>query len=237
MIKKLQKLNKKQSTKLAFIVIIFSIILIALVTTAVMQINKVIKKSKMQEIREFSYKIYSLNEDFDEAETVVTFQNEKEISSVTYINNENKEITIYPKNKNKVAIDLKMQDFHRYNFKVSFEDSTSNEYTLDFEIPRIKANYSLNNGIYVNEPDVKTGFSTDKTRYIYLDNNKNLVPGNWINGEKPDNWYNYKEQEWANIYAENDGIGSYYVWIPRYCYKIDNENSVSRKRKNGCEIY
>ncbi len=30
-------------------------------------------------------------------------------------------------------------------------------------------------------------------------------------------WYNYKEQEWANAIDEN---GSYFVWIPRYAYRI-----------------
>lgn len=229
MIKKLEKLNKKQSIKLAFILIVSLIIIIALLTTATIQINRAIKQARKQEIKEFSYKIYAVNEDFDEVETVVTFENEKKIASVTYINNENKEITVNPKNKTKVAIDYKMKDFTTYNFKVTFEDSTSKDYILDFEIPRIKGNYTLNNGIYVNEPDVTTGFNQEKTRYMYLDNNKNLVPGNWLNGAKPENWYNYKEQEWANIYAENDGIGSYYVWIPRYCYKYDTENSVSRK--------
>lgn len=228
-IEKFNKLNKKYKIIVASSTVIIAIILILLSVTIVMQINKTIMKSRRQEIKEFSYKIYNLNEAFDEAETVITFENEKKISSVTYTNNENKEITVNPKNKNKVAIDYKMKDFTTYNFKVTFEDSTSKEYTIDFEIPRIKGEYTLNNGIYVNEPDITTGFNKEVTRYMYLDENKNLLPGNWINGEKPTNWYNYSNQEWANIYAENDGIGSYYVWIPRYCYKIDSENSVSRK--------
>lgn len=237
MINEFNKLARKQKYKLAFILIICLIIIIAVLTNVAKQINKKINKTKRQEMKEFSYKIYSLNEDFDEAETVVTFENEKKINSLTYTNNEEKEITIYPKNKNVIALDYKMKDFTTYTFKVIFEDYTSKDYVLNFEIPRIKGNYTLNNGIYVNEPDVTTGFNQEKTRYIYLNSDKNLVPGNWLNGEKPPNWYNYKEQEWANIYAENDGIGSYYVWIPRYCYKVDNENSAKRKRKNGRKIY
>lgn len=31
------------------------------------------------------------------------------------------------------------------------------------------------------------------------------------------NWYNYDEQKWANTIAED---GSYFVWIPRYAYRI-----------------
>lgn len=40
-------------------------------------------------------------------------------------------------------------------------------------------------------------------------------------------WYDYKEKKWANIYVENEGRESYFVWIPRYCYKVDVENSTS----------
>ncbi len=59
-----------------------------------------------------------------------------------------------------------------------------------------------------------------------MNDDKNLVPGNWITDEEPIKWYNYKKQEWANIYVESSGIENYYVWIPRYCYKIDTQNSV-----------
>lgn len=228
MIEKLNKLDKKQRYKLAFILIIFSITVIMLLATAIVQINKAIRKAKKEEIKEISYSITKINED-DSAQVLVIFENEKKISSVTYTNEEKKDINIYPNNKNKVAFDYKMQDGNSYSFNASFEDGSSKEYTINFEIPRIKGNYILNNGVYLNEPDVTTGFSSDNTRFMYLDDNKNLVPGNWINGEKPENWYNYSKQEWANIYAENDGIGSYYVWVPRYCYKIDTENSVTRK--------
>ncbi len=34
---------------------------------------------------------------------------------------------------------------------------------------------------------------------------------------KDDNWYNYRDKKWANAVDEN---GSYFVWIPRYAYKI-----------------
>ena len=33
------------------------------------------------------------------------------------------------------------------------------------------------------------------------------------------NWYDYKEQKWANAVTED---GSMWVWIPRYAYKINN---------------
>ena len=47
-----------------------------------------------------------------------------------------------------------------------------------------------------------------------------MVPGNWIIKSPDDDWYDYKNQQWANLYVESDGIESYYVWIPRYVYKV-----------------
>lgn len=75
-------------------------------------------------------------------------------------------------------------------------------------------------------PQLNEGFIKENTRYV-KDVNGNLVVGNWIN-KKPDNdWYDYKNQKWANIFVESEGIESYYVWIPRYVYKIDDEKSVT----------
>lgn len=219
-------LNKKQKLIVASILILVIILLIVAITTQTTKIVKDTIAPQKEEIKEISYRIYNVDEN-NIAEVLVILRNEKNITSVTYKNEQDKDFTIYLKNKNKVAIDYKMQDRTQYKFNVEFEDTTKKEYIIDFEVPRIKGNYILDDGIYVNEPDVTVGLSNDYTRYMYLDENKNLVPGNWINGEKPENWYNYGKQEWANIYTENDGIGSYFVWIPRYCYKIDKENSVN----------
>ena len=35
------------------------------------------------------------------------------------------------------------------------------------------------------------------------------------------------DAHWANIYCENEGLSSYYVWIPRYCYKVDSKNQTA----------
>ena len=40
-----------------------------------------------------------------------------------------------------------------------------------------------------------------------------------------ENWYDYKNSQWANIYVENNGLETYYTWIPRYCFKLDQEES------------
>ena len=71
----------------------------------------------------------------------------------------------------------------------------------------------------VNSPAIMTGMIP-----IYFDENNNTV-------ELTDNsstedwakWYNYDQKRWANAITKNsDGqITGYWVWIPRYEYKID----------------
>ena len=81
------------------------------------------------------------------------------------------------------------------------------------------------NGIYVCTPKLNTGFVKEKTRYI-KEKDGNLIPGNWILKNPDEDWYDYKNKQWANLYVESEGIESYYVWIPRYVYKtIENERT------------
>lgn len=120
-----------------------------------------------------------------------------------------------------------MIDRKHYEVQATFTNGETKTYEIDYEIPRIKGEYVLVDGMYVNKPDVTEGFAKEKTRYLYLNSEEKLVPGNWLTGEEPTNWFNYKNKNWANIYVESEGTGSYYVWIPRYCYKIDQENSVT----------
>lgn len=99
-------------------------------------------------------------------------------------------------------------------------------------------------GISHYEPDL-TGFVLDKTSVIYYervettnDGVKEITVGESIpisakeyinNGKqrtiqrdgKTYEFYNYSTKVWANILVENSGMKSYWVWIPRYSYKID----------------
>ena len=84
----------------------------------------------------------------------------------------------------------------------------------------VNGNYENINGLYMCTPQLTTGFVKEKTRYMKQDSKGNLVAGTWINKKPESDWYDYKEQKWANIYVESSGIESYYVWIPRYVYKL-----------------
>ena len=78
----------------------------------------------------------------------------------------------------------------------------------------------------VNPPDL-TGFDKDTTFYVYWDENgveHNEIP---ISQDPPSQWYNYTYSEWANIVTRNDGMESYYVWIPRYQYSLDQTSERS----------
>ena len=99
------------------------------------------------------------------------------------------------------------------------------------------------NGVYAYEPDVK-GFqdSTIKTVYVHAKTNTNgtiaSVGADTENKEyiyaaapvqsfeEEENykyiWYDYKNKIWANIHIKANGVESYWVWIPRYAYKIEN---------------
>ena len=97
-----------------------------------------------------------------------------------------------------------------------FENSTGIKSTNgDYEL--------INNEYYMCTPRLTTGFKKYNTRYAKLKGG-NLIAGNWINKKPDDDWYDYSKQNWANIYVENEGIESYYVWVPRYVYKLDSSN-------------
>ena len=213
------KLHKKK----ILIGILAIAILIILLNSKVI-INKISTIFQKEELVEFEYKTYKVSGNIGTA--LITFRNENGISKIVYPREEENLFEIYPKGKKQFAIDYKMQDLSDYEFVLIDENGNEKRYTINYEIPRVEGNYTLVGNTYVNEPDL-TGLVQEKTRYVYLDDEQNLVPGNWITGEQPQNWYNYSEQKWANIYVENNGIESYYVWIPRYVYKEDTENSVT----------
>ena len=87
--------------------------------------------------------------------------------------------------------------------------------------------YELVNGIYLCTPKLDEGFKTSKTRYLEVNGQENLEPGNWISDNPTERWYDYKNKKWANILVEEDGSEIYYTWIPRYCFKLDQAKQTS----------
>ena len=211
------------------IYLIITLLIVAILTFTISYIgitNKIRENKNKQEIKEFEYETYSVSGNIGTA--LVTLANEKGLEKVKYMDlDTNNLIEVYAKGRKKFAFDYKMEDRKSYEVQAEFSDGENKTYIIEYEIPRVKGEYILIDGIYVNKPDVTTGFTKEKTRYMYLNEAGNLVPGNWLTGEEPTNWFNYKKGNWANIYVESGGVESYYVWIPRYCYKKDTENSIT----------
>ena len=217
---------KKQSKIKKIILILVAIILISVcIVSATIQITRQIKIRQLENKPLLEYEIKQ-KIDSKKYQILVKVNSTEGIESIKYVNQNNKEIQLNPNGKLTVGIDYVAEDNKNYNFTIKIKGKEEKTETLHFEIPRIQGKYTLNNGLYVNEPDL-TGYNENYTRYLNVDSTGNLVIGNWINQEKSENWYNYKNSQWANIYVEKNGLETYYVWIPRYCFKLDQENERS----------
>ena len=221
----MHKIKKNIKNKKIILIIIVIMLFLICIVFGIPQITRQIIKRQIENRPIIEYEIKN-KIDNKSYQIVVKVNNVNGIESVKYINSKNKEVQVNSNGKLTVALDYIAQDNNDYEFRIKVKGKDETIETLHFEIPRIKGNYTLNNGIYVNEPDLNN-YNKNYTRYLNVDGNGNLVPGNWIYQEKSDDWYNYKNSQWANIYVEKNGLETYYVWIPRYCFKLDQENQKS----------
>ena len=75
----------------------------------------------------------------------------------------------------------------------------------------IQADGSWNNSKKVNSPELMEGM----TGVYWDDKGQEII----VTADNQDNWYDYENQKWANAKTQD---GSYWVWIPRYAYKIES---------------
>ena len=221
----IEKIKKQSKAKKIILILVAIILLSVCIVSATIQITRQIKISQLENKPLLEYEIKQ-KIDSKKYQILVKVNSTEGIESIKYLNQNNKEIQLNPNGKLTVGIDYVAEDNKVYNFTIKIKGKEEKTETLHFEIPRIQGKYTLNNGLYVNEPDL-TGYNENYTRYLNVDSTGNLVIGNWINQEKSENWYNYKNSQWANIYVEKNGLETYYVWIPRYCFKLDQENEKS----------
>ena len=221
----IEKIKKQSKVKKIILILVAIILLSVCIVSATIQITRQIKIWQLENKPLLEYEIKQ-KIDSKKYQILVKVNSTEGIESIKYLNQNNKEIQINPNGKLTVGIDYVAEDNKDYNFTIKIKGKEEKTETLHFEIPRIQGKYTLNNGLYVNEPDL-TGYNENYTRYLNVDSTGNLVIGNWIKQEKSENWYNYKNSQWANIYVEKNGLETYYVWIPRYCFKLDQENERS----------
>ena len=74
-----------------------------------------------------------------------------------------------------------------------------------------KADGSWDSDKKVNSPQLMNGMTP-----IYWDKDGNEIK---VTSENENEWYDYENQKWANAKTKD---GSYWVWIPRYAYKIES---------------
>ena len=80
---------------------------------------------------------------------------------------------------------------------------------------KLQADGSWNTSKKVNSPQLMEGMTG-----IYWDKDGNEIE---VTADNQDNWYDYSAQKWANAVTKdsNGNVTGYWVWIPRYAYKIE----------------
>ncbi len=81
-----------------------------------------------------------------------------------------------------------------------------------------------NNGIKYNKPNISS-LPQGTTKAVKWDasNTETQISLDVANSDT--SWYDYTDKKWANIITTNNGNKAYWVWIPRYAYKIDNPHT------------
>ena len=104
-----------------------------------------------------------------------------------------------------------------------YEDAL-NQY-VSGNVKTLQADGSWNVAKKVNSPQLTQGMTG-----IYWDKDGNETE---VTVDNQDNWYDYDKQEWANaVTKDSDGnITGYWVWIPRYAYKIESGRYTSTAGK------
>ena len=218
-IKNLKRTNKKLKSIPMIVAILFLVITVSAIATVPLIISKI--KAENNGILSYEVK-KQLSE--TEYQILITIKSE---DGLEYIKYPDGDILNILDNRTKVSIDYKITEEVKYDFVIKQVGKDEVTESIFKEVQKIAGDYSLVNGTYSNRPDL-SGFKAQNTRYIQEDSNGNIVPGNWITDNINDSeWYNYKDSKWANVYVETNGTDMYYVWIPRYCYKLnqDSENS------------
>ena len=209
-----------KSKKTIFIIAI--LILIATIT-AVITIPQIITKMQAEKNTLMSYEIINQVAE-GEYKILITIKSDEGLEYIKLPDGDTLKIT---DQRTKVSLDYKVEEEVKYDFVIKQVGKDEVTESICKEVQKIQGDYTLVNGVYSNKPDL-TGFQSKYTRYMYENEQGNMTPGNWITDEADySKWYNYKESKWANLYVESGGPEVYYVWIPRYCFKLDQDTQRS----------
>ena len=77
----------------------------------------------------------------------------------------------------------------------------------------------------VNTPDT-SALPLETTKYVTWNYNEtDSIYEEQISDIIPSNWYNYSNGEWANIKTTGNNLEAYWVWIPRFAYKLPESST------------
>lgn len=224
-LKKIKK-NKKLIISISIAILLLISISFSLVRNVIIS-NK--EKSKAEELSNFSWetKLFTVNDDYTYTfMCLVTVQEVEGIETIKY-EKDGEEITVNGNGKQKVGIDFSAIENTDYEFKIKPVGKAEKKEILNAKRKVSGADtYKLINGVYVNTPFLEN-FNSKYTRYLTVKDENTLTPSNWIFDDEPQNWYDYNNQKWANVYVEAEGVEAYYVWVPRYVYKLDQDTQRS----------
>ena len=111
------------------------------------------------------------------------------------------------------------------------------ELTRPSGMANTNGSYEFVNGVYMCTPALGEGFNKNTTRYANETSKGTMTPGKWIFNKPDKDWYDYKNSKWANLVVESDGAETYFVWIPRYCFKLDPNGQRSDVKLISVENY
>lgn len=123
------------------------------------------------------------------------------------------------------------------NYKVYINGELKHTGTLPHVVEKLKVNTRYNvlvikeNGGPIGRKVLETKaptaitvdystFEPSSTFYVYWDENGEEHSDIPISQSPPANWYNYAEKRWANIVTKAHDKIAYWVWVPRYEYKV-----------------
>ena len=220
--KSCEKITKKISKKVVIILLIAIILVLILACFTIVTVPKIIEKVNAEKNTLLSYEVKEKISD-NEYKILITIRSEDGIEYIKYPNGN----ILKANGKNKVGIDYKIVEETGYDFIIKQVGKEEVTETIFKEIQKINGEYVLVNGVYVNKPDL-SGFDSKYTRYLNISEDGKMVPGEWTSTAVNDSeWYSYKDAKWANIYYEVNGANTYYVWIPRYCFKLNQDSERS----------
>ena len=220
-IKQVNKASKKTAIVISVVLLIAVILAIAIPVT-------ITQKKKAEALEPFSWKVKAQWYESAKYQILVTVYSP---DGIEYVKTPDPDgYTISGQNKTTLSFDYEILNEQTYEFKVKEVGKPERTETIKKE-----TEYKLVNGVYSNEPNL-VGYKSKYTRYMVL-NGDDITPGNWISSPNPvgdkdySSWYDYQNGKWANIFVETMGKDTYFVWIPRYCYKVDSTSASSSNQR------